>query len=135
MHELLEHLGTFYSALNDQHAELCQKLLHLAYQCFSSRTSDVLPQLADYFTRHEAFKEASRWLRLSNEDLIKSAALGINSYVEFLLFADPGATSHTIGLPSLLPSSCSSSWSGFCDPLGIEVRQQPLASSLHDPAA
>lgn len=129
--EMLEHLGPFYSGLNDQHAEQCQKLLHLAYECFSSRTSDVLPQLADYFSRHEAFRHALRWLRLCNADLVRSAALGIDSYVGFLLQADPAATSHAMHSPSLLPSD-GQSWSGFCDPLAIDVSPDSLFAQTHE---
>ena len=129
--ELLQYLGPLYGGLNDQHGELCQKLLHLAYQCFSSKTSSVLPQLADYFSRHAAMNHAQSWLSSSNADLVDAARLGITSYVEFLLFADPAARSHTVGRAQLASRDGVSR--GFCDPLGKEVRAAPCVPACARP--
>ena len=70
---------------NDEHAEMCQKLLHIAYQHHANKTSDAIEQIADYLSRLAAMKHAERWLVLSNADLVRSAELGIHANVVYLL--------------------------------------------------
>jgi hypothetical protein len=64
---------------------MCQKLLHIAYQHHSNKTSNAIEQIADYLSRLAAMKHAERWLVLSNADLVRSAELGIHANVVYLL--------------------------------------------------
>ena len=83
--QLIRSLGPLMGGTNDEHAEMCQKLLHVAYQHFSNKTSNAIQQIADYLSRHAAMKHAERWLALSNADLVRSAEMGIAANVKYLL--------------------------------------------------
>ena len=83
--QLVRWLGPLMGGTNDEHAEMCQKLLHIAYQHHANKTSDAIEQIADYLSRLAAMKHAERWLVLSNADLVRSAELGIHANVVYLL--------------------------------------------------
>ena len=83
--EQYRHLGPFVGGTNDEHAEHCQKLVHVAYQNFSGKNQLAVGNVADYLGRYAAMAHAERWLQVSNADLVTSAQLGLTVNVAYLL--------------------------------------------------
>ena len=96
--------GVFSGGTNDEHAEACQKLLHLAYEHFSNRSRDVIFQLIRFLSKYAAMRHAERWLTTANADLVMSAENGLTDNVAFLLGCS-------------WPASCKGAPLLLCDPL------------------
>ena len=85
--EIAEWLGALFGAGNDEHGELMQKLLHIAYRQFSSKQigSGLLPQVAEWIVRYSAVQHGTRMVALCNDDMVTAARLGLAKILQKLL--------------------------------------------------
>ena len=138
--ELYDWLGPFTGAASDNHGELMQKLMHMAYRNFSSKQlskGDLLKQVAQWLTRYEAVKHGERTVALSHADFVTAARLGLQPILRQLLnhtLIDLFATDEASGRVPVNDALIAAAEGAHtrCVRLLLEVRADQNAQRGHD---